>query len=409
MTSDLRVVVLRDQHPVGHGFFHDCALRSTQHGEAFRYVYDCGGGRNIKPAVDAYADSLGGSEIDLLFVSHFHADHVSGLPRLLSRTRVRRAVIPYVSRNERLLILFRNAARGFLSVDATRLALDARGWLESRGVEQVTEVEHSGQPRDTGDAFTPNDTNGTAWETKLVAPNGQVLARDSERWPARIDDQHQVVTRTQNLVWALTPYVRTATPADVDQLTRALGKLATFDPSDLVSPANLATMRKAFQTVWRDINWTSLCLASTPQAVERLSHVRVARSGGRSFHSSWWHAEHHGSRRGALPTGWLGLGDAVLADAREVASIAKHLGPDVLARINTHSLPHHGSADNFCPELLGLVPDPHALRYATAKHESTKHPAPFVRRQIAELGLELSLVTEHPSSRLTEQIAYYFE
>jgi hypothetical protein len=101
------IAVVR-QEPVGHGGFHTGTLAVVE--PLFRWVYDCGSWTK-KPALQRQADafvrrcgqvSQRGVDVDLLFISHFDADHVSGLATLLGaptdlRLRVHTAVSPYLS------------------------------------------------------------------------------------------------------------------------------------------------------------------------------------------------------------------------------------------------------------------------------------------------------------------------
>ena len=61
-------------------------------------LVDCGGD-SYENAGDIAADhiqSMGGSAIDLLVVSHYHADHANGIPELLDRIDVKEIVLPDV-------------------------------------------------------------------------------------------------------------------------------------------------------------------------------------------------------------------------------------------------------------------------------------------------------------------------
>lgn len=62
-------------------------------------VYDCGSetgtkamGMPLDQQIDAFTSNI--PQIDLLFISHFHSDHISGLSHLLSNTKVVKTVIP---------------------------------------------------------------------------------------------------------------------------------------------------------------------------------------------------------------------------------------------------------------------------------------------------------------------------
>jgi hypothetical protein len=96
------------QEPVGHGGFHTGTLGLNE--PLFRWVYDCGSWTKrsaLQRQVDDFVRRCGQTndretDVDLLFISHFHADHISGIATLIGepaniRLRVHTAVIPYIS------------------------------------------------------------------------------------------------------------------------------------------------------------------------------------------------------------------------------------------------------------------------------------------------------------------------
>ena len=64
----------------------------------FLTLVDCGGDSRDDPGDVAanYLQALGRSDIDLLVVSHYHADHANGIPQLLSRVDVGEIALPDV-------------------------------------------------------------------------------------------------------------------------------------------------------------------------------------------------------------------------------------------------------------------------------------------------------------------------
>src|SRR3546814_8043064 len=79
-------------HPVGQGMFASGHLKRTNSNDTeFSWIYDCGSasaGQLEIGAVNRLAAHLGGPKprIDLLVISHFDHDHISGIPHLLSRS-----------------------------------------------------------------------------------------------------------------------------------------------------------------------------------------------------------------------------------------------------------------------------------------------------------------------------------
>src|SRR3546814_73872 len=97
-------------HPVGQGMFASGHLKRTNSNDTeFSWIYDCGSasaGQLEIGAVNRLAAHLGGPKprIDLLVISHFDHDHISGIPHLLSTFDVKRILIPLVPLWARLLV-----------------------------------------------------------------------------------------------------------------------------------------------------------------------------------------------------------------------------------------------------------------------------------------------------------------
>ena len=85
--------------PVGHGAFY--TEQFVEEGNVvFTAVYDCGSEQEeaLYNCVDAFKGNIKSiNQIDVLFISHFHADHVNGLVELLHGTKVKNLVIPQLT------------------------------------------------------------------------------------------------------------------------------------------------------------------------------------------------------------------------------------------------------------------------------------------------------------------------
>jgi len=102
----------RFQHPVGQGFFHSGLLSEDGVRQLF-YIYDCGAMQRYANErirqIDRHISFLGArSTLDLLFLSHIHANHLNGVERLLDSTtglQVDTIVLSLTDIPERLLSL----------------------------------------------------------------------------------------------------------------------------------------------------------------------------------------------------------------------------------------------------------------------------------------------------------------
>ena len=97
-------------HPIGQGGFYTETLKNNN-GNEFNVVYDCGG--NGQKFMSDYLDSCFPKRqtIDMVFVSHFHDDHINGLMHLLKKNDVRKLIIPQLTPDLMLEALFYNYQR----------------------------------------------------------------------------------------------------------------------------------------------------------------------------------------------------------------------------------------------------------------------------------------------------------
>lgn len=84
----------RTFHPVGHGAFYTERFNDEDGKCVFTAVYDCGASSSnrIEKAIKAAFKNT--EEIDLLFISHLHKDHINGVMQLMEQCNVKRIVLP---------------------------------------------------------------------------------------------------------------------------------------------------------------------------------------------------------------------------------------------------------------------------------------------------------------------------
>ena len=83
-------------HPVGHGLFYSGVINlQAVSGNPFTFVYDCGGA-GIEERIKEFWNPHHGGRLDLLVVSHFHWDHIKGVPNLIKASKPRVIVLPYL-------------------------------------------------------------------------------------------------------------------------------------------------------------------------------------------------------------------------------------------------------------------------------------------------------------------------
>lgn len=102
------VEFVRTLYPVGQGAFYTEVIKK-ENGSYFTVVYDCGTETDhsiIETQINEFKKVI--TKIDLLFISHFHKDHISGLDKLLDGVKVEKTVIPMLSEDVVTLIRAKN-------------------------------------------------------------------------------------------------------------------------------------------------------------------------------------------------------------------------------------------------------------------------------------------------------------
>lgn len=132
-------------HAVGQGLFTSGALIKQGHlGPRFRWVYDCGTSSSQQLIVDEidrmpWLHGRPNSRLDMVVISHFDADHISGLVELVGRFPIGTLLLPYASLAARLIAAFEQG----VSADSPvfRLFVDPVGYILAQdGGERIGRI-----------------------------------------------------------------------------------------------------------------------------------------------------------------------------------------------------------------------------------------------------------------------------
>lgn len=135
--------LIRTIHPIGQGAFYSEKFKAED-GHTVNVVYDCGSGttRTIsQPCQDIINGAFNpGEEIDILFISHFHADHINGISTLKNRCNIKKVVIPHIDTNIKNNLQF--LASRSADFDAELSFIDP---YEFFGQDQTIEIQVNGE------------------------------------------------------------------------------------------------------------------------------------------------------------------------------------------------------------------------------------------------------------------------
>lgn len=221
------------QQAVGHGGFHTGALGLDR--PYVRWVYDCGAWRHVgkqalNRCISDYAEKVSAADrsVDLLFLSHFDVDHVSGVSDLLKKVRVDTVVVPYLEPAAAFAVLAEAVAQERWSSELSRAVLDTIRWLSSFGVRRVVRLRAavSEGPEGPGvpEGPRPGEPDGASDGDRplrpvLIGPDGQPLAptrphrgRGASIIEAEAGSAFAVRSGANWADWSFLPYVHRISP-----------------------------------------------------------------------------------------------------------------------------------------------------------------------------------------------------
>jgi hypothetical protein len=373
------------------------------------------------------------SPLDVLFISHIHADHLNGLEQLLDGRHgldVDTIVLPLVDVIDRLIAFARTAAEDSASVQSSfyrAFVVDPGGALGRFRPRQIIFVEpgnrEDGAPDGGAPPLAPPDgpevfgagrgERGLTW--KLVgkgsvrrleaSPQQPLTGGESSVTSLVMPDTLAMMMSARQGEWLLAPFVDPTIAAHRKQFLKELAKQCKISQSKLalwlkvtanvqqLVTTHLDLLAAAYGAVARDLNIPSLCLYSGPA---RGSSKMLARC----HHGVFGCVHAHGAGR-ASRIAWLATGDAALKQKQRRADFVAHYG-QLLDEVVTLTLPHHGSDHNFDVDLLSKV-QPRLCVAAADRYSTWKHPGPHTVQAICSHPAVLQVVTSKVPSRASER------
>ncbi len=424
------VIHERTQHPVGQGFFHSASVHGNR--GTVNYVVDCGSMKKYavarKASVRAYIRDLRPRrQLDILYITHFHVDHVSGLEELLHEKTglsVGTIIMPLLDDVDRLIAFARSYVEDRASTDTEfyrSFVSDPSSAVSRFNPRRIIFVQSGrgdgGAPGSidtpTGpfdlDLPTPVDPS-EAWRFSGLGkvgryPDGSVDNNDGTG-ALVVPDTTAVVASSFGGDWLLAPFVDPGISKDQTTFLRALAKerglslpklkawLKDIENLKTLLTSDVADLIAAYYAVTVDLNITSLCLYSGP-VNGNLS--RFGTSFATATKEAWWLR----SRRVA----WLGTGDAALASGKRRKAFLKHYGR-LLDNVGLLTLPHHGSENNFHEELVTKI-SPRLTMAAADKYSKWRHPGAHVVQSVCSHGSAVHVVTSKLPSQLREYVEVF--
>lgn len=336
------IEIERKFHAVGHGAFYTEKIKVNDK-ETYNIVYDCGTSGTTDSINAIIAKEFpDGTVIDCLIISHFHRDHINGVPFLHERCRIKKVIIP----------LLDNAAKTLAVVEDLDMDFDYETVLE-------------------GIIYEPRTFFGERAQVLEIRPDGRQTGGDANSGTdvSMID------------MWHFQPY-NYQLENRLNQFKVALGSLS-IDHIKTIEEVRMHwdVIINAYETIRGNPNNNSMILLSYPSN-EKVTVETII--DGRSY--------------GYVKAGCLYMGDISMGAVR--------LRRNVLTRLDTYKkligtiqIPHHGAKDNFHEKILELGFE---IAVCSCKKDDPKHPSPEIITTMKSKGVKTFIVTEEPKDMVVQ-------
>lgn len=382
--------ILRTIHPIGQGAFYSEHILTDQ----FRgIVYDCGSGnsktisRTYIPVLKELSKRLSNNHkdkytINLLFISHFDADHINGIRELNKIYDIKRIVLPLITPYK--WYLYALGANN----DQMEAMVDFRAFLD----------EYKGK------LIEVNPINGDS----SVGDDGEVIDLESDNAPTQVRSGRKLTLGKYGngqLFWCYIPMNYEMDSKKIKDLKNAIIKVLPSHDINNVQElgAYHGEIKKAFRDLKIKTNETSMIVYSG------LSQPITYKDLNNRFEFGFWYEYGIGYCRerndNSLREACLYTGDSILDEERckSVSQILNGLSKN----IGTLQIPHHGSKNNFFADAfennLGKLQN--IISFASfGKNSQFGHPSPDVVKDLTLHYSPLWGITEDSCSKFIEGI-----
>lgn len=287
------IIAKFEYRPIGQGLFFTGKFNHVSSNKRFTMVYDCGHSTYSTNAsyIDAEIDEFEleiGDKIDMLVISHFHADHINKISDLLKKCNGAHEVyLPYLSKEEKYLYLIDNLFDGNSDKESVRSFInDPISFFKKLDVKHINFIHHNDKPDDSGSLDTEpkpfeDNTEFKFSLNKLLDDNNEIQEADKQEnvhhhydsgyielnhfWQFKFFNKKLDVSLLSHFKTELKSLLKATNDPTQDDITNALS-------SSKITIQNLkAVYVKVFGST--KLNDTSMLLLNTPKSPK--SHIAI--------------------------------------------------------------------------------------------------------------------------------------
>ncbi|ERJ88900.1 MBL fold metallo-hydrolase [Porphyromonas gingivalis] len=394
-------------YPVGQGAFY-----VEKHGDK-NIVYDCGSStfdeakesdkKKKRIIADAFSKE---EEIDILFISHFHEDHVNMIPFLKDRVHIKRVVMPLLDPKEEAFLSF-IYGDGDKDNYLVELIRNPEGFFGKGTL--ITHVDSYKEGDDVDIPFEEVPTEMLKSGTPIPFSNG--CGFDWIFVPYNFKHEERRELFKEKLKKELTN-------KEYDDSLKILEEDPNLDLFFQHKKSGLTVLGKKVKSIYEKmpgkdpINENSMLLYSGPISEKHrysfhcfsgkisLSQNRFCFNFDFNFYLSFYFY------RDVKRVGSIYTGDANLKDdemLRAFKASMKSFGD----RVGTMQIPHHGSFKNYSKEIFDIFKRPLVCPISFGKENRYRHPSTRIIIDILRNNSFPVLVTEDIDTLCVELIDYY--
>ncbi len=360
--------LIRTFHPIGQGAFY--TERHTFKGAEFTVVYDCGSttlnGQKLERKIKSTFPK--NHSIDILFISHFHADHINGIDILAKHCKIKKVVLPQIDDAAKILLKITNLID--YNFTDTSLIDNPEGFFG--GDIPIIRIEPNEINLDQESIRINEPIDISKIGSSTINPSGTVFSPFVDIDWLFIPFNYKHDKRRKQFEDALKIY--NLTLADIDTINKIR--------------KNKNNVIEAYNAVDGNLNENSMILFSGKNSKD---YIRCFDQ----FHHVYFHRHFHLN----FQSGCLYMGDIDLNEPNIVSDINTKLS-QLLSFIGTLQVPHHGSIYNFTTSIL--QPNMCCAIFSFGTSNTYGHPSDRVFSDVIANNIYPHLVTENQTSIVTQ-------